>query len=91
MSYFHCYIPNSGFIGVYSYKGHYTKTQETQDYCSSLWCSLPPKIIKSNDNSLLTNLLRVLFLVHCDRSHGGRTRSLIVALGLGKLIFALRV
>jgi hypothetical protein len=27
----------------------------------------------------------------CDRSHGGRTRSLIVAPGLGKLIFALRV
>ncbi len=27
----------------------------------------------------------------CDRSHGGRTGSLIMAPGLGKLIFALRV
>jgi hypothetical protein len=27
----------------------------------------------------------------CDQSHGGRTGSLIVAPGLGKLIFALRV
>jgi hypothetical protein len=28
---------------------------------------------------------------NCDRSQGGRTGSLIVAPGLGKLIFAVRV
>ncbi len=61
MSYFYCYVSNSGFIWVYSYKCYYSKTQETQDYRSSLWSILPPWIIEPNDDSLFTNLLCQLF------------------------------
>ncbi len=61
MSYFYCDISNSGFIRVYAYKCYYSKTQETQDYHSSLWTILPPWIIKPKDNSLLMNVLCQLF------------------------------
>ncbi len=61
MSYFYCYISNSGFIRVYSHNCYYSKTQEPQDYHSSLWSILPSWIIKPNDDPLLTNLLRHFF------------------------------
>jgi hypothetical protein len=61
MSYFYCDISNSSFIWVYAYKCYYSKTQETQDYRSSLWTILPPWIIKPKDNSLFMNVLCQLF------------------------------
>ncbi len=61
MSYFYCYVSNSDFIWVYFNKCYYSKTQETQDYRSSLWTILPLQIIEPKDDSLFMNLLCQLF------------------------------
>jgi hypothetical protein len=64
MSYLYCYFSDSGFLWIYSYKCYRTKTQETQDYSSSLWSTLSSVIIKSIENSLFTNVLSY-FLSPC--------------------------
>jgi hypothetical protein len=49
--------------------------------------------MRTTDGKNMSDMLDVMpsLMLACDRSRGGRTGSLIVAPGLGKLIFAVRV
>jgi hypothetical protein len=42
MNYFYYHIPNLNFIKIYTYKYHYAKSQQTQNYDSYLRSILPP-------------------------------------------------